>query len=636
MPSKDEIESGKLKIGDHWNVISIIALSQNNPLKAIAEFVENSIDAGAKNVTIVRGKQKNDYYIKIADDGCGIKDFRYVATHIGDSIKRKLKHKGEMDIQGEFGIGLLSFWTVGETCTITSAGEDGVAWSMRLVKGNPSYAIHETGTLFGRPGTELVISPILAGVRALSGDKIQNFLASELRDRITKSGVQVRILDHTSRRELIVEPRKFKGRLIHQLPEVRCPFGEVYLELYFAESPQDAMVGLHRRGTRVLTDISRLDYFSRAPWDSRHIEGLIDVPFLQLTPGTRDGIVLDEVYDSFCVAIAPVEEALIGLLDEKRRAEEEEASRQVLNRVTRAFREAFLHLPSEDYSWLAAKTRDARRTAKVGEAGEGAGTSADVGDSAVGVSGEAEAEGEEGASAPSAGGELGATTGATSDSEASFGEYIPEPLEKKEAQKSFFEYAGPLYKLMISPASSVIGVGERKKLKAIARDRAGRMVDTGIAFEWRISEGGGSLDGIDSAYVEYIAPEEPCVATIELRAIQGEEILVANALITVTADLLKRSRGAEGVLRRGLPGYTYQKAPGELWRSRYDAEKSVIVVNNAHADFIYASRQPMTKLRYITRLFAKELVLANFPEATKEEILERMVELTLYTEENLK
>ncbi len=636
MPSKDEIESGKLKIGDHWNVISIIALSQNNPLKAIAEFVENSIDAGAKNVTIVRGKQKNDYYIKIVDDGCGIKDFRYVATHIGDSIKRKLKHKGEMDIQGEFGIGLLSFWTVGETCTITSAGEDGVAWSMRLVKGNPSYAIHETGTLFGRPGTELVISPILAGVRALSGDKIQNFLASELRDRITKSGVQVRILDHTSRRELIVEPRKFKGRLIHQLPEVRCPFGEVYLELYFAESPQDAMVGLHRRGTRVLTDISRLDYFSRAPWDSRHIEGLIDVPFLQLTPGTRDGIVLDEVYDSFCVAIAPVEEALIGLLDEKRRAEEEEASRQVLNRVTRAFREAFLHLPSEDYSWLAAKTRDARRTAKVGEAGEGAGTSADVGDSAVGVSGEAEAEGEEGASAPSAGGELGATTGATSDSEASFGEYIPEPLEKKEAQKSFFEYAGPLYKLMISPASSVIGVGERKKLKAIARDRAGRMVDTGIAFEWRISEGGGSLDGIDSAYVEYIAPEEPCVATIELRAIQGEEILVANALITVTADLLKRSRGAEGVLRRGLPGYTYQKAPGELWRSRYDAEKSVIVVNNAHADFIYASRQPMTKLRYITRLFAKELVLANFPEATKEEILERMVELTLYTEENLK
>jgi hypothetical protein len=35
-------DRGKLKIGDDWNAIRIIALSQSNPLKAIAEFVENS------------------------------------------------------------------------------------------------------------------------------------------------------------------------------------------------------------------------------------------------------------------------------------------------------------------------------------------------------------------------------------------------------------------------------------------------------------------------------------------------------------------------------------------------------------------------------------------------------------------
>jgi hypothetical protein len=72
MPHNDDKDSGKLKIGDHWNAITIIALSQNNPLKAIAEFVENSIDAGAKNVTIVRGKHRNDQYLKIVDDGSGI------------------------------------------------------------------------------------------------------------------------------------------------------------------------------------------------------------------------------------------------------------------------------------------------------------------------------------------------------------------------------------------------------------------------------------------------------------------------------------------------------------------------------------------------------------------------------------
>jgi hypothetical protein len=36
-------DSGKLRIGDDWNAIRIIALSQSNPLKAIAEFVENRL-----------------------------------------------------------------------------------------------------------------------------------------------------------------------------------------------------------------------------------------------------------------------------------------------------------------------------------------------------------------------------------------------------------------------------------------------------------------------------------------------------------------------------------------------------------------------------------------------------------------
>lgn len=633
--SRDEgSASGKLKIGDHWNAITIIALSQNNPLKAIAEFVENSIDAGARNVTIVRGKHQGEHYLKIADDGSGIQDFRYVATHIGDSIKRELKRKGEKGLQGEFGIGLLSFWTVGETCTITSAGPDGTARSMKLVKGNPSYAIRDAGTLFGRPGTELLIRPILAGVRALSGDKIQNFLASELRDRIAKSGVRIKILDHASRRELVVEPRKFKGRLIHQLPEARCPFGEVYLELYFAEPSPETLVGIYKQGTRVLPDISRLDAFARSPWTSRYIEGIVDAPFLQLTPGTRDGIVLDEAFDSFRIALEPVEDALEALLVEQRKAEEEEASRQILHRVTRAFREAFLHLPSEEYGWLAAKTREGRRFGSEPGEGEGRGSAGGAGSEGSGL-----VPGEESPLGP---GQSGAAEGSGEASppgpeDTTFGEYMPEPLDRpEELQKSFFQYAGPLHKLLISPASSVIGVGESRKLRAVARDRSGRTVDSDVRFEWRIFEGAGSLEGTDSAYAEYTAPEEPCIVTIELRATQGETLLVANALITVTAELVRRPAGTSAAGRRGLPGYTYRKAPGELWRSRYDPEQSVIYINNAHADFVFASRHPMTKVRYIARLFAKELVLANFPEADREELLERMVELTLYTEENLR
>ena len=76
--------------------------------------------------------------------------------------------------------------------------------------------------------------------------------------------------------------------------------------------------------------------------------------------------------------------------------------------------------------------------------------------------------------------------------------------------------------------------------------------------------------------------------------------------------------------------------PGDLQRSRYDAEQNVIVINNGHRDFVYASRSRALKLRYISRLFAKELVLKNFPGVSSDELLERMIELSLYTEENLK
>jgi len=88
--------------------------------------------------------------------------------------------------------------------------------------------------------------------------------------------------------------------------------------------------------------------------------------------------------------------------------------------------------------------------------------------------------------------------------------------------------------------------------------------------------------------------------------------------------------------QQGLPGYTFKKAPGELWRSRYDLEQNVIVINNGHRDFVYASRIKSLKLRYICRLFAKEMVFKNFPGLSPDQLLERMIELSLYTEEHLK
>ena len=62
-----------------------------------------------------------------------------------------------------------------------------------------------------------------------------------------------------------------------------------------------------------------------------------------------------------------------------------------------------------------------------------------------------------------------------------------------------------------------------------------------------------------------------------------------EALITVTDSPLDQS-SKDASLRKGLPGYSYRRAPGEMWRSRYDMDKNVII-NNGHRDFVYAGKQ---------------------------------------------
>lgn len=50
--------------------------------------------------------------------------------------------------------------------------------------------------------------------------------------------------------------------------------------------------------------------------------------------------------------MVPIEENLQNIIAEQRKAEEERSSRQVLRRVQRALKEAFLRLPQEEYDWF--------------------------------------------------------------------------------------------------------------------------------------------------------------------------------------------------------------------------------------------------------------------------------------------
>jgi hypothetical protein len=601
-PARDPGQArGRLRIGDDWNAITIIALSQSNPLKAIAELVENSIDAKARAVTITRGRQGAEQYLSIRDDGGGVPrdadgrpDFRYVATHICDSVKRRLKESGVTGIQGEFGIGLLSFWTIGESLAMTCAGADQRSYQMVIRKGDPGYSVSPKRTLVADGGTEVHIAPLLEGMRGLSGEKIQWYLASELRDRIRETGVRIAVIDRLARKQYLVEPRQYEGQLLHQLPPTRTRLGDLYAELYLNEQRETNRVALFRQGTRVAEDLTSLDDFARPPWTLGCLQGHIDVPFVSLTPGTRTGLIRDAAYAALSQGLEPLERRLIELIEEQRRAEEERASRDQLRVIQRAFREALLTLPAEEYDWFDIRARTFRPAVVSG--GAASPETLELAD--------------------------GALPGAR------------EPPLAEPRQREFFEYAGPLFSVTVSPASSIARVGESRELRALPRDRARRRVERDLEFAWRMVEGMGELTGVKDQAAIFHAPGEPGVSRIEVQVRQGCTVATAEAVVTVTEELLA-TFGQATVPAQGLPGYSFERAAGESWRSRFDAARNLILVNNGHRDFVFASRSKALKLRYLVRLYAKELIMRNFAGMPTEQLLDRMIELSLRTEEHL-
>jgi len=322
------------------------------------------------------------------------------------------------------------------------------------------------------------------------------------------------------------------------------------------------------------------------------LQGIVDAGYLNLTPGTRSGVIQDESLARLATELQPIETQLVQQIEEQRRAEEEQASRDVLRSIQRAIKEAILTLPVEEYDWFNIREEIA--------------------------SGRPQTE-----HSP---------------------EYDPliireSPVEPRSVQtaikeqKQFFDYPGPLFSVRISPSAAVVAVNGEKNLRAIPRDRAQRLVESDLSFQWRIIEGEGRLEKDKAEIVTFHSASEPGLTGIGVVVNQSGVRCEAEALLTITQTFLPAPKTRD---TKGIPAYTFQRAPGELWRSRHDAEKNLVVVNSGHRDFVYAARNKALKLRYICRLYSKELVLRNFAGVPAEQLLERLIELNLYTEENLK
>jgi DNA mismatch repair protein MutL len=72
MPRDTSVRRVRLRPQDPFDLIRLLARSQSDPRKAVAELVQNSLDAGARRVEITWFNERGLRALRIADDGAGV------------------------------------------------------------------------------------------------------------------------------------------------------------------------------------------------------------------------------------------------------------------------------------------------------------------------------------------------------------------------------------------------------------------------------------------------------------------------------------------------------------------------------------------------------------------------------------
>jgi histidine kinase/DNA gyrase B/HSP90-like ATPase len=622
--------AGRLKIGDEWMAIQIIARSQTNPQKAVAELVENSIDAGAAHIHILRGRRRGRVYLRISDDGRGVPltpegvpDFDYVATHICDSLKRRLDERERSAVQGEFGIGLLGFWSIGRELEMVSQAAQGTASVMTMHAGSRAY--DRRRYLGARPhsGVDVTVHEVHreAQIR-LTAEKLQRYLGEELRERIRRSGATIVIEDRLPpRKTLEVRPAAFRGEPIAGLssipvadhPPVRA---ELFVRSPEGQAPdgttQDAeppVVGLYRLGTRVCRNLADLPEFAREPWTSGVLEGMLDYADFHLAPATREGFLPDAAYHTFVQAVRRIEPLLLERLREEEEARTERASRSLVKELQSAFARLLRDLPAGVYDWFGAE--GSRPFAGDGTGSPGGGSAPPAGPSSSPEAGDSGAAGEAPAGAPGTG-------------EAEGGAAEPEELSPQPAL-----LPGPLDRAVLRPAPIRVAVGRSRSVRASALDGAGLVIDRDLTYAWSLSPEAGvlSVETGGRAVIEAGGAPARGALRVTIRQETGEGSIARSAETEVLVE-------AEAP-RRAFPPPKFVHAPGESWRSRWSAAEGKVEVNTGHPDYQAVRKSASKRRRYFGRLYGKELVLHNFGLETPAVALERLLEVLTRLDEHL-
>ena len=605
---------GKLRPHDPFELIRWLALSQPDPRKALSELVQNSLDAGAANIRITRRRERGVPCLKIFDDGEGVipemersEALRFIATHIGHSRKRSLSPQERLELmtQGQYGIGLLGFWSLGEMLEMRTAVPGQPPFRLVLHRDRADYRIER---LRGRLAiderwTEVVVAGIhREAMSALVGRRAADYLAAELRGQLLSRSVDLVVEDRMSRgrsqKIVPVKPPRFLGERLEGIGPVEVPgHPPIRLEVYLGGQAQDdedhAGLAVYSAGTLVARDFGDLATLGldHEPWTDRRLSGIVDFPAFRVAPGSRRGVVVDEAAGAFAQALAGVEPILRSVLDAIERQRAEELDRTLIRDLQRAFRD--FHRQRPRYAML--PVRD-----------EG------TGDAPLGGPGDA-------------GGAAGPGTVAAASESAEEGLATP---ETGRIQQTDLLPPGPLTQVRVTPSPLRVECRGTLRARARALDATGRDVNDPVEFVWSLSAAVGSLShaGEGPGRVLFTAGEQEASATLGVVARSGESEVHA----TVEVEVLEQIPSGHG--KEGIPEPELIDAPGARWRSRM--EDGRWQVNSGHREYRGITDRPALKLRYLAMLFAKEVVLRSHQDPRLDQPLEQLVEITAFADRN--
>ncbi|HSF18358.1 MAG TPA: ATP-binding protein [Vicinamibacteria bacterium] len=602
---KDQsVEEGRVRVHDPFELIRWLALSQPDPKKALAELVQNSLDARARHIRISRVREKKLPCLKILDDGEGVipeiedrrEALRYIATHIGHSRKRSLSPEERLALmtQGRYGIGLLGFWCLGRILEIRTSLPGQKPYRLVLYRNEPHFKIEPLrGKLvFDDRFTEVVVVDLdRDSSTALSGRRAADYLASELRGQLLARSVEVVIEDKMSRgrspKTLRVRPPRFLGERLEGLETIEVPgHAPVRLELYLTgvdpESDGSVPVALYAAGTVVTDDFMQLSAIDldHPPWTDPRLTGMVDFPELSVAPGSRRGVIPDEVSHAFAEALRRIEPLVMGILETKERERAEQLDQNAVRDLKRAFRDFYRKRPR--YSMLPMQKKSV----------EG------MGDSSAGA-------------------------GVSTDTE----EAVESSLQPSGAEPSELFPPGPLSAVEIVPKNLVVESNTERNVRAKAFDDTGRQILEGIDYSWDVWGRVGSLRE-EGARAVFVAGENPTDGILSVTAREPLTRMELSAAVPVEVVETLPTSGDEGI-----PEPELIDATGASWRSRFHEDRWQ--VNTGHPDYRASTAKPALKLRYLATLFAKEVVLRSSQDRRFEEPLEQMVEVSAYADRQL-